>query len=220
MNVRPRPVVNSCTFECHEDAPRRRSNSAIRLGRILAVAAVASGSMLGGCHPELAQRGPSTDNDAASSRTQFVLAQAQSPPTAPLTPSPAPDRPVGLPRTRDYEPISELRDIHFDFGKAMIRPEDVKVLDVNAAWLRAHPSHLVLIEGHTDNRGTTSNKNEFNMDLGERRAQAAMMYLVAHGIDQSRITILSYGEERPKCTEQNERCWSENRRLRFLVKPR
>ena len=120
---------------------------------------------------------------------------------------------------RDYEPIPELRDIYFDSGKDTIRPGDEKVLAANAAWLRAHPGHFLLIEGHSDSRGATDGKNESNMDLGERRAQAAMNHLVALGVHPGRITILSYGEERPQCTEESERCWSRNRRSRFLVKP-
>jgi peptidoglycan-associated lipoprotein len=120
---------------------------------------------------------------------------------------------------RDYEPIPELRDIYFDSGAATIRPGDVTVLAATAAWLRAHPEHLLLIEGHSDNRGATDGKNEANIDLGERRAQAAMNHLVALGVHPSRITILSYGEERPQCAEESERCWSRNRRSRFLVKP-
>ena len=113
-----------------------------------------------------------------------------------------------------------MRDIYFDFGAAIVRPVDAKILDANAAWLRAHPAQLVLIEGHCDSLGVTSSKNEFNMDLGERRAQAAMNYLVAQGVHSSRITILSYGEERPLCTTEDELCWRQNRRSRFLVKPR
>jgi len=132
----------------------------------------------------------------------------------------APERPIGLPRVRDYEPIPELRDIHFDFGKAVIRAGDVKILEENAAWLRANPDYLVLIEGHCDNQGAAAHKTEFNMDLGERRAQAAMNHLIAQGVPPSRITILSYGEERPQCPGENERCRSQNRRSRFLVKPR
>jgi len=138
----------------------------------------------------------------------------------PATPAVPPEQPIGLPRVRDYEPIPELRDIYFDFGAAVIRPSDAKILDANAAWLRAHPAQLVLIEGHSDSRGATSGKNEFNMGLGERRAQAAMNYLIAQGVHSSRITILSYGEERPQCTEESKQCWSQNRRSRFLVKPR
>jgi peptidoglycan-associated lipoprotein len=110
--------------------------------------------------------------------------------------------------------------VYFDFGKATIRPDDVKVLDANAAWLRANPGYILLIEGHCDSRGAAAAKNEFNLDLGERRAQAAMTHLIAQGVHPSRITILSYGEERPLCTEQSERCWRQNRRSRFLVKPR
>src|SRR4026209_941920 len=95
--------------------------------------------------------------------------------------APTADQPIGLPRVSGHEPIRELRDIHFDFGEATIRPGDVKILDANAAWLRAHPQQLLLIEGHCDNRGTTSRKNDFNVDLGEQRAQAAMNHLVAPG---------------------------------------
>src|SRR5215467_3420643 len=134
--------------------------------------------------------------------------------------APPTDQPIGLPRVSDYQPNPALRDIYFKFGTAAIRPGDLKILDTNAAWLPAHPQLLVLIEGHCDNRGTTSRKNEFNIDLGEQRAQAAMNHLVARGVQPSRITTLSYGEEWPQCTEESERCWSQNRRSRFLVKPR
>jgi peptidoglycan-associated lipoprotein len=139
---------------------------------------------------------------------------------APAAPAPAPEAPRGLPRVRDYRAIPELRDIYFDFGKAVIRPGDARILDANAAWLRANPDQLLLIEGHCDDRGVTNRKNELNMSLGERRAQAAMNHLVAQGVQPSRIIVLSYGEERPVCNEQSERCWSQNRRSRFLVKPR
>jgi peptidoglycan-associated lipoprotein len=193
--------------------------------RVVAIAFLASGPILAGCRPVLAQAQASTPAGAVVPRPPLVMAQAHPvpaapAPTAPVAPAPAPEQPIGLPRVRDYEPIPELRDIHFDFGKAVIRPGDVKILDANAAWLRANPGHLVLIEGHCDNRGPTKTKNELNMDVGERRAQAAMDHLIAQGVHPSRITILSYGEERPHCTEESERCWSQNRRSRFLVKPR
>jgi peptidoglycan-associated lipoprotein len=181
--------------------------------RIIAIASLVSGPILAGYPPALNLARASAPAGAA--RAPLILAQAQPAPVAP-----APEQPIGLPRVRDYEPIPELGDIYFDLGRAVIRPGDVKTLDANAAWLRAHPGHLVLIEGHCDNRGAASRKNEFNMDLGERRAQAAMDYLIGEGVDRSRITILSYGEERPRCTEDSERCWSQNRRSRFLVKPR
>jgi peptidoglycan-associated lipoprotein len=170
--------------------------------RLTAIAALIACSTLAACLPALAQTG------------------ASAPTTPPATGAPAADQRIGLPRVRDYASIPELRDVYFDFGAAAIRPSDVKILEANAAWLRAHPQQLVLIEGHCDNRGLTSRKNEFNIDLGEQRAQAAKDHLVAQGIQPSRITTLSYGEERPQCAEESERCWSQNRRARFLVKPR
>jgi peptidoglycan-associated lipoprotein len=127
--------------------------------------------------------------------------------TAAATPRPAP---------KEFTTVPELRDIHFDFDKYDVRPEDAKVLDGNAAWLKRNDNMLVLIEGHCDERGT----NEYNLALGERRAKAAMNYLVSQGVQASRITIISYGEERPVCTEKTEACWAKNRRDHFLVKPR
>ena len=91
-----------------------------------------------------------------------------------------------------------------------------RILDTNAAWLKSNPNHLVLIEGHADERGT----NEYNLALGERRAKSTMNYLVSQGVQANRITIISYGEERPACTEKTEECWAKNRRAHFLVKPR
>ncbi len=75
---------------------------------------------------------------------------------------------------------------------------------------------LLLIEGHTDERGTS----EYNLVLGERRASAAMSYLVARGVQAGRITILSYGKERPLCSTHDEACWAQNRRAHFLVRAR
>ena len=185
----------------------------------VAIGALTSGPLSVGCSAASEQLTPSASAGAASPRSSFIFAQSQSATAAPVPPA-ASDRPIGLPRARDYEPNPVLRDIYFDFGKAVIRPDDVKILDANAAWLRAHPDYLVLIEGHSDSRAATDTKNEFNMDLGERRAQAVKDHLIAHGVEPNRITILSYGQERPQCQEQSERCWSQNRRSRFLVKPR
>jgi len=106
--------------------------------------------------------------------------------------------------------------VHFDFDRYDIRARDPEILRGNAKWLSDHADHLVLIEGHRDERGT----NEYNLALGERRAKATMTFLVAQGIKADRISLVSYGEERPLCTEQKESCWSQNRRAHLLVKPR
>jgi peptidoglycan-associated lipoprotein len=102
----------------------------------------------------------------------------------------------------------------FDFDKYSIRSRDAETLQANARWLRANPNALVLIEGHCDERGT----DEYNLALGERRAKAAVDYLIAQGIAASRMTGISYGKERPQCTDHNEACWAKNRRAHFLVK--
>jgi peptidoglycan-associated lipoprotein len=124
--------------------------------------------------------------------------------------------PAARPPVKDFVAIDDLKDVFFDFDKYDIRPPDAKVLDANATWLKSNPNHLVLIEGHCDERGT----NEYNLALGERRAKSTMNYLVSQGVQASRITIISYGEERPSCTQKSEECWAKNRRAHFLVKPR
>jgi len=119
------------------------------------------------------------------------------------------------PAIQEFAANPNLNDIHFDFDKYDIRPNDAKVLDANAAWLKGNNT-LVLVEGHCDERGT----NEYNLALGERRAKATMNYLVSRGVQAARVTIISYGEERPVCTEHNTACWAKNRRAHFLAKPR
>jgi peptidoglycan-associated lipoprotein len=177
--------------------------------RVIAIVALASSPIVVEGRPIFAQ-GRASATAGAALPDAIVLAQA----------APASAEPIALPSVRDYEVIPELGDVHFDSGKAVIRPGDERILDANAAWLQAHPEYLVLIEGHCDDRGGATSKKELNMVLGEQRAEAAMNDLVARGVQPGRITILSYGEERPVCSEQNERCWTQNRRARFLVKPR
>jgi peptidoglycan-associated lipoprotein len=114
----------------------------------------------------------------------------------------------------DFKTTPELTDIHFDFDKYDIRTADAKILDADAGWLKQNADRFLLIEGHCDERGTS----EYNVALGERRAKATMNYLVSRGIAASRITIVSYGEERPVCAEHQESCWAKNRRAHFLTK--
>src|SRR3990172_1701993 len=134
-------------------------------------------------------------------------------PAARQAPAPAP---APMVKPSEFAPSPNLKAIYFDFDKYDIRPDDAKTLDGDAAWLKANPNNLVLIEGHADERGT----NEYNLALGEKRAKAAMNYLVAQGVQASRVTIISYGEERPVCTEKTEACWAKNRRDNFLTKAR
>jgi peptidoglycan-associated lipoprotein len=136
--------------------------------------------------------------------------------TPPSTAAPQTPGTTARPSPKEFTAIPELKPIYFDFDKYDIRPADAKVLDANATWLKTNSAQLALIEGHCDERGT----NEYNLALGERRAKSTMNYLVSQGVQASRITIISYGEERPVCAAHNEECWSKNRRSQFLVKPR
>jgi peptidoglycan-associated lipoprotein len=158
-----------------------------------------------GTPPTAAAAQPSAPGGAAGGPSAMKPSAA-----APATAAPA------RPAPKEFVAVPELKDVHFDFDKYDIRPGDAKVLDTNAGWLKSNPNHLILIEGHCDERGT----NEYNLALGERRAKSTMNYLVSQGVQASRITIISYGEERPTCTQKNEECWSKNRRAHFLVKPR
>jgi peptidoglycan-associated lipoprotein len=138
------------------------------------------------------------------------VAMAPAPPAEAAPPPPRRDAP---PPT-EFSATTGVRTIQFDFDRAEIRPSDAAILDANADWLRVNPDRLVLIEGHCDERGT----GEYNLALGERRAKAARDYIVSVGIDGSRITLISYGKERPLCNEHTEACWGQNRRGHFLVK--
>src|SRR5438552_9976196 len=108
-----------------------------------------------------------------------------------------------------------VKTIYFDFDRYEIRPGDATTLEADAAWLKTNDV-LILIEGQCDERGT----GEYNLALGDRRARAAMNYLVSLGVRAGRISTVSYGKERPVCTEHTEACWALNRRAHVLVKPR
>ena len=106
-----------------------------------------------------------------------------------------------------------LRDIHFDFDKYNIRPEEAQFLRENSALLKRYPKMRFQIEGHCDERGT----GEYNLALGERRANSIKNHLVSLGITASRISTISYGEERPFDPGHNEEAWAKNRRAHFIV---
>ncbi len=104
-------------------------------------------------------------------------------------------------------------DVYFDYDKYDLKPQARTGLQKNAAFMRANPRLVFAVEGHCDERGT----NEYNLALGERRANAARDYLTSLGVDGGSMRTVSYGEERPDCTEHHEGCWSRNRRAHFVV---
>ncbi|MFN7958903.1 MAG: peptidoglycan-associated lipoprotein Pal [Holophagaceae bacterium] len=107
-----------------------------------------------------------------------------------------------------------LKDIHFDYDKSEIKAEDRAQLQKLSEFLKAYPAVKIEIQGHCDERGT----NEYNLALGNRRASATMHYLMALGSPDQKFTLISFGKEKPLCTEGNEACWSKNRRAHFELK--
>jgi peptidoglycan-associated lipoprotein len=153
----------------------------------------------------------------------------QAPPLAPPPPpvavaEPPPPPPAEEPkkeeparqRIDEFIEVAQLRSVYFGFDKAVISAEAADALTANVGWLKDNDDMLVLVEGHADERGTT----EYNLVLGERRAKAIAEYLASFGIARDRISIISYGKERPVCTENTEPCYTQNRRGVFKVKSR
>jgi peptidoglycan-associated lipoprotein len=124
---------------------------------------------------------------------------------------PAPPPPVKEPTWRELF-MSEVRDAYFDYDKAEIRPDAQQALQKTAEFLKKYPEARVVIEGHCDERGST----EYNLALGDRRAAAVKAYLVNLGIPAANLNTVSYGKEKPFCTESNETCWQQNRRGHFI----
>ncbi|MBX7201244.1 MAG: peptidoglycan-associated lipoprotein Pal [Rhodospirillaceae bacterium] len=137
-------------------------------------------------------------------KPQAAAAAASSPPpaAAPVAPrGPAPD-------SIEYFNTVVGNMVHFDFDKYDVTAADQSILRGQAQWLNQYPARTVTIEGHCDERGT----REYNLGLGDRRANAVKAYLVSLGVNASRIKTISYGKERPLCVVSAEDCWSKNRR--------
>jgi len=122
----------------------------------------------------------------------------------------APPPPVEQPKgpTIDELFLKEVRDAYFDYDKADLRPDARAALTKTADFLKNYPQIKVTIEGHCDERGST----EYNLGLGDRRASAAKDFLVGLGVPADRLKTISYGKERPQCTDPNEGCYQKNRR--------
>ncbi len=126
---------------------------------------------------------------------------------APPPPPPPPPQP-----SLDELFLKEVRDAYFDYDKADLRPDARAALSKTADFLKNYPSIKATIEGHCDERGST----EYNLGLGDRRAAAVKQYIVSLGVSADRLSTVSFGKEKPFCTESNEACWQQNRRGHFV----
>jgi peptidoglycan-associated lipoprotein len=112
----------------------------------------------------------------------------------------------------DSDACLRQRVINFDFDQYAVKPEYSAVIACHAKYLRDRPSARMTLEGNTDERGT----REYNLGLGERRGNAVSSALQAAGASAGQITVVSYGEERPLCTDSTEACWAQNRRVEIV----
>lgn len=111
----------------------------------------------------------------------------------------------------DEQGIPSVRTVYFDFDRDSIRSEFESVLNAHAQYLRSNPNARVVLEGHTDERGT----REYNMGLGERRANSVLRFMSVQGVSPSQLEVVSYGEERPAVRGNNENAYGQNRRVVF-----
>jgi peptidoglycan-associated lipoprotein len=118
-----------------------------------------------------------------------------------------------VPAPKKLDTMVMQENIYFDFDKSSLKPAAQENLLRKAEWLRDNSDVTVTIEGHCDERGT----NEYNLALGDRRSESAKSFLVNLGISASRLTTISYGEERPVCAQSDEECWAKNRRAAFVI---
>ncbi len=134
-------------------------------------------------------------------------------PAPPREEAPMPPAIVEEPLEQQARSAGALQTIYFDFDKDNLTPAAVAKLDKTADWLKSHPEVTIIVEGNCDERGT----NEYNMALGERRANSAKRYVVGLGISADQVSTISYGEERPVDPAQNEAAWAKNRRDDFKI---
>ena len=140
-----------------------------------------------------------------------MKAMAPTPPPSPPMPAAAPEpAPPPVPVLEDK---AGLDPVYFDFDKSFIRDDAKPALQKVADYMKKNKDAKIQVQGNCDERGTS----EYNMALGDRRANAAKKYLVGLGIDGKRLSTISYGKERPLCTEQTEVCWQKNRRGDFVL---
>jgi peptidoglycan-associated lipoprotein len=174
--------------------------------------------LVGGARPEVMCTYPGLESIPASSPNCVAPPPPPPPPPPPAmcqyNPNILATDPACVPPPPAFTDTSAITGpIYFDFDKSTIRPDAAATLDKKLPWLQANPGMRIRIEGNADERGS----DEYNLALGQRRAASAKRYLVDHGIAADRFDLVSYGEERPVCTEHNEACWQQNRRDDFRI---
>jgi peptidoglycan-associated lipoprotein len=134
----------------------------------------------------------------------------------PVVQQPVVDNGRYTPEDLDRDPCLVKRVVYFDFDMADIKPEFASILACHAKYLTDRPSARITLEGHADERGS----REYNLGLGERRGNAVNSAVLSNGGSASQLTVVSYGEERPTCTDSTDGCWGQNRRVEIVYTAR
>jgi peptidoglycan-associated lipoprotein len=194
----------------------------MRKSRELIVVTVATICILGaGCAKKRVAAAPSTPPaPAAQPANTAPPAVAHSAPAAVTQAAPAAARsnyPDAATRARIDQLLSRIEDAYFDYDKHTLRADAIKALESDSKELRDilkdYPDYKLTIEGHADERGSA----EYNMALGQARAEAAKSYLVQVGIPGQQLGVISYGKEKPDCQDHSESCWQKNRRVHIVA---
>jgi peptidoglycan-associated lipoprotein len=190
----------------------------------LVILAVAVTAIIGvGCaKKKVAAQGPPPPSQpttaAATPQPAPPQSRATTPTPAPATVAQQPSRmPNAQTRARIDTLLARIEDAYFDYDQHTLRPDAIKALQADSTELRDilkdYPDYKLSIEGHCDERGSA----EYNMALGQERADAAKAYLVQVGIPSGQLATVSYGKEKPVCDEHDEACWQKNRRVHIVA---
>jgi peptidoglycan-associated lipoprotein len=176
----------------------KKENFMFRKTQWIVVAAAVSTALVAGC--------------ASKGTTESTGPVESTAPTGGISTQPTTTTGVGGTEISQQE-LAAKHSVYFDFDKSDIKPEGEPVVALWATYLSSHASVKVRLEGNADERGT----REYNVGLGERRGNSVAQALEAKGVSPSQVSIVSYGKERPVCTEHKESCWSQNRRVDIVL---
>jgi peptidoglycan-associated lipoprotein len=158
---------------------------------------------------------PAATQATAQGRSTSPSRAAVTSPTSATTPRST--QPNAATRARIDELLARIEDAYFDYNRATLRADALKALQADSTELRDilkdYPAYKLTIEGHCDERGSA----EYNMALGDKRAQAAKEYLVEVGIPSAQLNVVSYGKTQPVCDDHTEACWQKNRRIHIVA---
>jgi len=192
--------------------------------QITLVAVAALGLMTAACAKKTVAAAPKPTAPApattATAPRPTPPASRPAPTQTATTTTPRSQYPDAATQKRINELLSKIEDAYFNYNEATLRPDATKTLNGDSTELRDilkdYPSYKLTIEGHCDERGSA----EYNMALGDKRADSAKEYLVQVGIPAMQLNIVSYGKEKPVCEEHDEACWQKNRRIHIVAMAR